>query len=71
MFSCQTQPPSTGRSWGPHPCSNCGRPMQLTRNGADTCGLAAVVSYGCAECGIWVTESTNIQSREIIKRLDP
>jgi hypothetical protein len=63
--------PFTGRSWGPHPCSNCGRPMQLTRNGAHTGGITAVVSYGCAECGIWMTESADTQSREIIERLTP
>ena len=61
----------TGRPWGPHPCSNCGRPMQLTRNGAHTGGVSAFVSYGCAECGIWMTESADSQSREIIERLTP
>jgi hypothetical protein len=45
--------------------------MQLTRNGADTGGISAVISYGCAECGIWMTESTDIPSREIIERLSP
>ena len=29
-------------------------------------GISAVVSYGCAECGIWMTESTDTQSRETI-----
>jgi len=62
-------PPFTGRFWGPHPCSNCGRAMQLTRNGADTDGISAVVSYGCAECGIWKTESADTQGREIIESL--
>jgi DNA-directed RNA polymerase subunit RPC12/RpoP len=71
MLLRETQPPFTGRSWGPYPCSNCGRPMQLARNGAHTGGISAVVSYGCAECGIWMTESTDTQSRETIERLSP
>ena len=65
MLMLETQPTYSGRSWGPHPCSNCGRPMQLSRSAADSGGICAVVSFGCAECGIWMTESTNTHSREV------
>jgi DNA-directed RNA polymerase subunit RPC12/RpoP len=71
MLLRETQLPFTSRSWSPDPCSNCGRPMQLARNGAHSGGISAVVSYGCAECGIWMTESTDTQSRETIHRSGP
>ena len=65
MLMRVTQPVSTDRSWGPHPCSNCGRPIPFRRSATDTGGICAVVSFGCAECGIWMTHSTNTHSREV------
>jgi predicted RNA-binding Zn-ribbon protein involved in translation (DUF1610 family) len=42
----------------PLPCPNCGRTMQLTRSTADTCGISEIRSYGCGECGLWITEDS-------------
>jgi ribosomal protein S27AE len=38
-------------------CPNCGRPMHLTRHTPGTGGLADLRTYGCGECGVWVTEA--------------
>jgi hypothetical protein len=40
-----------------HPCPNCGRTMQLSRSAAHSGGITGFNSYGCAECGLWTTES--------------
>jgi hypothetical protein len=40
-------------------CPNCGRPMHLNRISHRTGGLADVRTFGCGECGVWVTEAAN------------
>jgi predicted RNA-binding Zn-ribbon protein involved in translation (DUF1610 family) len=42
-----------------HPCPNCGRTMQLYRSTAHTGGISEIRSYGCAECGLWTSDSGN------------
>jgi len=40
-------------------CPNCGRPMHVSRTTAETGGQPALRTYGCGECGVWVTEAAN------------
>ncbi|MBV1697462.1 MAG: hypothetical protein KGK33_14485 [Hyphomicrobiales bacterium] len=41
-------------------CPNCGRPMHVSRTTAKGAGgQPALRTYGCGECGVWVTEATN------------
>ncbi len=40
-------------------CPNCGRPMHVSRTTKSTGGQSALRTYGCGECGVWVTEATN------------
>ncbi len=38
-------------------CPNCGRSMHLTRITPATIGVPGLRTYGCGECGVWVTEA--------------
>jgi ribosomal protein S27AE len=39
-------------------CPNCGRPMYLARSTARA-GLPDLRTYGCGECGVWLTEAAD------------
>jgi hypothetical protein len=39
-----------------HLCPACGRLMGLTRTIAASPGYSELHTYGCRECGVWVTE---------------
>ena len=41
-----------------HLCPSCGRPMDLTRTIAASPGYGELHTYGCRECGVWVTEGS-------------
>ena len=40
-------------------CPNCGRPMHVSRTTKGAGGQPALRTYGCGECGVWVTEAAN------------
>jgi hypothetical protein len=40
-------------------CPNCGRPMHVSRTTKSTGGQPALRTYGCGECGVWVTEAAS------------
>ena len=40
-------------------CPSCGRPMELTRTIPGSPGLSEMQTYGCKECGVWVTEAND------------
>jgi hypothetical protein len=40
-------------------CPSCGRMLCLTRTIPGTNGLAELRTYGCRECGVWVTEAAD------------
>ena len=39
-----------------HFCPGCGRPMGVTRTVPASPGYSELRTYGCRECGVWVTE---------------
>jgi hypothetical protein len=39
-------------------CPACGRLMDLTRTIAASPGYSELCTYGCRECGVWVTEES-------------
>src|SRR5262249_13979451 len=41
-----------------HLCPSCGRRMGLTRTIAAGEGYTEMHTYGCRECGVWVTEGS-------------
>ena len=41
-----------------HLCPSCGRLMGLTRTIAAGQGYSELRTYGCRECGVWVTEGS-------------
>ncbi len=43
-------------------CPNCGRPMHFTRITKGTSGLPDLRTYGCGECGVWVTQAQTTQA---------
>lgn len=42
---------------GRPPCPNCGRSTHLARTTPGTGGQPNVRTYGCGECGVWLTEA--------------
>lgn len=40
-------------------CPNCGRPMHLSRISPRAGGQPDVRTFGCGECGVWLTEATD------------
>ncbi len=40
-------------------CMNCGRPMHVSRTAKGIGGQLDLRTYGCGECGVWVTEAAN------------
>ena len=40
-------------------CPSCGKPMGLTRTVPATPGYSELRTFGCGECGVWVTEGNN------------
>lgn len=40
-------------------CPNCGRPMHLSRISSGTGSRPDIRTFGCGECGVWVTEAAN------------
>jgi hypothetical protein len=40
-------------------CPSCGRLMGLTRTIAASSGYGELHTYGCRECGVWVTEGSS------------
>jgi hypothetical protein len=40
-------------------CPSCGRMLSLTRTIPRMNGLAELRTYGCKECGVWVTEAAD------------
>ncbi len=42
-------------------CPNCGRPMHLARITPGSAGLPDLRTYGCGECGVWVTQAASDQ----------
>jgi hypothetical protein len=40
-------------------CPSCGRMLCLTRTIPRTNGLSELRTYGCRECGVWVTEAAD------------
>jgi predicted RNA-binding Zn-ribbon protein involved in translation (DUF1610 family) len=57
--------PSTGRFTVRPACPNCGRSMHLTRTTSRTGGLPELRTYGCGECGVWVTEAADGQAEGV------
>jgi hypothetical protein len=41
-----------------HLCPACGRLMGLTRTIAASPGYRELRTYGCKECGVWITEGS-------------
>jgi hypothetical protein len=41
-----------------HLCPSCGRPMGLTRTVPAAPGYSELRTYGCRECGVWLTEGS-------------
>ena len=41
-----------------HWCPSCGGLMRLTRTIAASSGFSELRTYGCRECGVWVTEGS-------------
>jgi hypothetical protein len=46
-----------------HLCPSCGRLMGLTRTIAASPGYRELHTYGCIECGVWVTEGSAPRDR--------
>jgi hypothetical protein len=46
-----------------HLCPACGRLMGLTRTIAASPGYSELRTYGCRECGVWVTEGSPPRDR--------
>ncbi len=46
-----------------HSCPSCGRPMGLTRTVPASPGYSELCTYGCRECGVWVTEGRTTRDR--------
>ena len=42
-----------------HLCPGCGRLMGLTRTVPASSGYSELRTYGCKECGVWVTEGSS------------
>jgi hypothetical protein len=40
-------------------CPSCGRVLCLTRTIPGINGLSELRTYGCRECGVWVTEAAH------------
>lgn len=51
--------PSEGRMASRPLCPNCGRPMHLSRISPRAGGQPDVRTFGCGECGVWLTEATD------------
>lgn len=49
--------PVVNRIAGRPLCPNCGRPMHLTRMTPATGSVPDLRTYGCGECGVWLTEA--------------
>ena len=41
-------------------CPTCSRPLRLTRTTLRA-GLTDLRTYGCAGCGVWLTESADVR----------
>ena len=46
-----------------HLCPACGRPMGLTRTVPPSPGYSELRTYGCIECGVWVTEGSTLRDQ--------
>jgi hypothetical protein len=46
-----------------HSCPACGRLMGLTRTIAASPGYRELRTYGCRECGVWVTEGSTLRDQ--------
>ena len=44
-------------------CPACGRPMGLTRTVPVSPGYSELRTYGCKECGVWVTEGSSVRDQ--------
>ncbi len=42
-----------------HWCPSCGRPMSITRTTPGSPGIRELQTYGCKNCGVWVTEASD------------
>lgn len=40
-------------------CPNCGRPMHISRTITGKGEQPALRTYGCGECGVWITEAAS------------
>ena len=40
-------------------CPSCGGALCFTRTVPETNGLAALQTFSCRECSLWITESAN------------
>jgi hypothetical protein len=40
-------------------CPICSRPLRLTRSTPRADGLPELRTYGCAGCGVWLTEAAD------------
>jgi transposase-like protein len=38
-------------------CPSCGKPLRVTRITPQSCGRADLRTYGCQQCGVWLTEA--------------
>ncbi len=46
-------------------CPNCGRPMHLARTTPGKAGLPDLRTYGCGECGVWLTQAVGDQVEQL------
>jgi hypothetical protein len=51
----------------PMMCLSCGKPMGLSRTIPASAGFRELQTFGCKDCGVWVTEATD--SWPVIKRI--
>jgi hypothetical protein len=51
-------------------CPSCGKPMGLSRTINASAGFRELRTFGCRDCGVWVTEGKNpwVGKRENLKR---
>lgn len=59
MLARQEMRPVRDGITGRPACPNCGRSMHLSRVSPGSGGFCDVRTFGCGECGVWMTEAAD------------
>ena len=59
MMRAAMMQPSHGISLVYPACPSCGGVLRFTRAVPETNGLAALQTFSCRECSLWITESAD------------